>query len=463
MLLTFEEFKNFEPKGETYGLFGYPLGHTMSPELHAQLFATYGKSAEYIALEIPPEHLKEAFQIAFYKLQGINVTIPYKKEIMSFLDCIDEKAKFLNSVNTVYFHDGKSYGYNTDILGFAESLKRDQIHLKNRKVLLIGYGGASAVMGLHCVIEGAKLVITGRNLEKAEMMRHQLKNDVPNANVKISPLERIPKDTEIIVNGTPAGMYPKENHCPISRIPKSTYYIFDAIYNPPMTKLLKLGKRQHAKIRDGLYMLVMQAAKAEEIWTGHAFDSHTCDIVLRRLYGKMAVKRLFDVHGKKNLVLCGFMGSGKTTIGKKISKITGCPFYDTDQYLEKMEHRKISEIFETDGEDVFRTLETHYIKELMKLDGAIIALGGGAVLRPENVQAIKTTGLLIYLNTPLPRILKNLSYDESRPLIAGKSHEKEKKIRTIYWKRKPIYRKSADITVSSNCISTTIQQIFKRI
>ena len=461
MLLTFEEFKTWEPVTDTYGLFGYPLGHTMSPELHSQLFATYGKQAEYIALEIPPEHLAEAFALASKKLKGINVTIPYKRDIMQFLDKIDEKAAFLNSVNTVHFAGGKSRGYNTDILGFAESLKRDQIHLKNREVLLVGYGGAAAVMGLHCIMESAKLMITGRNLEKAEALRHRLKRDFPSAWVDVCGLEYIPESTQIIVNGTPLGMYPKEDSCPIPYIPQNTRYIFDAIYNPPLTKLLRLGRRQNITIRDGLYMLVMQAAKAQEIWIGHQFEESTCDSVLRRLYGKMAMKRLSDVHHKSNLVLSGYMGSGKTTIGKKIAKLTGRTFYDADVYLEAQEGRTISDIFAQDGETAFRQLETKYLKELSRKEGAVIALGGGAVLRPENVKAIKKNGLLVYLNTPLPRILKNLSYDDKRPVIAGEN--REKKIRKTYRQRKPIYRMTADLSVSSTRINETILQIFKRI
>ena len=171
MLLSMDEFRAFEPKKTTYALFGWPLGHTMSPELHAQLFEASGQDADYIGVAVPPEDLPEAFELAKRKLGGINCTIPHKKAVIPLLDEIDTAARDLHSVNTVRFADGKATGFNTDILGFAESLNRDGVSLQGKKVLLLGYGGAASVMAYHCVTQGAYLIITGRTCRRCTSLR----------------------------------------------------------------------------------------------------------------------------------------------------------------------------------------------------------------------------------------------------------------------------------------------------
>ena len=277
---------------------------------------------------------------------------------------MDTAARDLHSVNTVAFRGGKAIGYNTDILGFAESLTRDEVSLKGKKVLLLGYGGAASVMAYHCAREGAHLTITGRNLEKAEALQKQMTDSVPHAHVSVFSCRHIPRDIQIVLNSTPVGMFPKEQLAPLHYLPHKTEYVFDAIYNPPVTATMRLANPRKTKTRDGLYMLVMQAAHAQTIWSGVTFEPQACETILRRTYGKMAVKRLHEKHSRRNIVLCGFMGSGKTTIGRKLARVTGLDFVDADQYLEEKEGEKISEIFSEKGEAYFRDRETAYIKEL---------------------------------------------------------------------------------------------------
>ena len=157
---------------------------------------------------------------------------------------------------------------------------------------------------------------------------------MPGARISVFSRRHIPRDIHIVLNSTPVGMYPKENAAPLHYLPHKTEYVFDAIYNPPVTSTMKLANPRKTKTRDGLFMLVMQAAHAQTIWTGVIFEPQACETILRRTYGKMAVKRLHEKHGKKNLVLCGFMGSGKTTIGRKLARLTGLEFIDADIYLE---------------------------------------------------------------------------------------------------------------------------------
>lgn len=462
MLLTFEQFQSFQPARETYALFGYPLGHTMSPELHAALFKATSRDADYIAVAVPPEQLPDALALARKKLAGINLTIPHKQAVIPLLDAVDQSAADLHSVNTVAFRDGQAVGYNTDILGFAESLEKDGIALAGRKVLLLGYGGAASVMAYHCLHAGAHLFITGRHLEKAAALRDQLTAALPGqGRCTVCSHRHIPKDIQIVINGTPLGMFPQETQAPLRFLPKHTQYVFDAIYNPPMTATLRLADSRKTRVRDGLYMLVMQAARAQTIWYGAQFTDHACDAILRRLYGKLAVKRLHDKYAKDNIVLCGFMGSGKTTVGRKLARLTGLEFVDLDRYIESKAGMTIPEIFAQHGEAYFRDLESQCLREVAARRGLVLSLGGGAVLRPENVQAVKEHGLLILLDTPFFRIVKNLSYSTNRPLL-----DKEDKLaetRRLYQARRPIYEKAADCRVRSIRLSEVVERTLKSI
>lgn len=461
MLLSMEEFRAFEPEKPTYALFGWPLGHTMSPELHAQLFEVSGQDAEYIGVAVPPENLPEAFELAKRKLKGINCTIPHKKAVIDLLDEVDTAARDLHSVNTVAFRDGRAVGYNTDILGFAESLSRDSVKLRGKKVLLLGYGGAAAVMAYHCIKQGAYLTITGRNVEKATALQKQLCEAVRGAHVSVFSRRHIPRDIQIVLNSTPVGMFPKETAAPLHYLPHKTEYVFDAIYNPPVTATMKLANPKKTRTRDGLFMLVMQAAHAQTIWSGVQFTPQACETILRRTYGKMAVKRLHEKHGKRNIVLCGFMGSGKTTVGRKLARLTGLEFVDADQYLEAQEGKKISDIFAEHGEAYFRERESAYIREMSQRDGIVLSLGGGAVLRQENVEAVKQTGLLIHLDTPFFRIVKNLSYSNTRPLLD--KPDKQAETRRLYNARKGIYHRVSDVSVRSPKISEVLEKLVKSI
>lgn len=456
MILTMEEFRKFQPEKPTFALFGHPIAHTMSPELHEKLFDASQKDCAYFAVDVPPEDLAEAMQIAQQKCGGLNLTIPHKKAVFDYLDAVDETARDLGSVNTVHFTDGKAIGYNTDILGFSGSLEFDHISVAGKIAVLVGYGGVGRVIGYHLANAGAKLLITGRNLSKAKALRDELRGYLPQADIDIMPSTQLPRATAIVVNGTPLGMYPHEDACPLEKLPVGTEYVFDTIYNPPRTSIMKLAPF-NVKTRNGLLMLVLQAAYAQTIWFGTQFEQTDLTRILRMLSGDMAKKRLHDVYGKQNIVLCGFMGSGKTTIGRKLARTLQYQFIDMDDYLEQREGKKISDIFAEIGEAGFRDIETACAHEVAEKTGCVIALGGGAVLREENVALYKKNGLLIHLNTPFFRIVQNLSRDTSRPLLQG---DKEKQTRRLYNQRKSIYLECADRSVSGTRISEIVDAVF---
>ncbi|MCD8355788.1 MAG: hypothetical protein LUE11_04370 [Clostridia bacterium] len=456
MILTMDEFRKFQPEKPTFALFGHPIAHTMSPELHAKLFAESDQDCTYFAVDVPPDDLGEAIEIAREKCGGLNLTIPHKKAVFHHLDAVDETARDLGSVNTVHFKDGKAIGYNTDILGFSGSLEFDGVSVSGKTAVVCGYGGVSRVICYHLANAGAKVLITGRSLTKAKTLRNELRGYLPQADIDIMPSAQLPRATAIVVNGTPLGMYPHEDACPLEKLPAGTEYVFDTIYNPPKTSTMKLAPH-NVKTRNGLLMLVLQAAFAQTIWFGTQFEDASLTRILRMLSGDMAKKRLHDVYGKSNIVLCGFMGSGKTTIGRKLARALQYEFIDMDDYLEAREGKKISDIFAEMGEQAFRDIETACTYEVADKTGYVIALGGGAVLREENMEQYRKNGLIIHLNTPFYRIVQNLSRDTSRPLLQG---DKEKQTRLLYNQRKRIYLDCADRSVSGTRISEIMDAVF---
>ena len=198
MILTMDEFRKYVPEKPTFALFGHPIAHTMSPELHSKLFRASGKDCEYFAVDVPPEDLEEAMRIASQTCGGLNLTIPHKKAVFQYLDAVDETAKNLGSVNTVFFHDGTSVGYNTDILGFSGSLEFDGISVENKTAVVCGYGGVARVICYHLANAGAHVLITGRNLTKAKALRNDIRSYLPQASINIMPATQLPRATAIV-------------------------------------------------------------------------------------------------------------------------------------------------------------------------------------------------------------------------------------------------------------------------
>ncbi len=459
--MTFEEFRKFKPTKHTYARFGGQPADDLIPELHSRFFEASGKAAEYYDIEVPSENLKEALVIAKKKLKGINLAYPHQAAVIPLLDEIDPAARALGLVTTVTFRKNTASGCNTDIPGFADSLTLDGIALEGAKVLLLCSKGPAPAMAYYCAQKGAQLTLTDRNLSRADTLRKQLSNSVPGADISVFNSRHIPRDIQIVLNATSIGMFPKETTSPLHFLPRKTSYVFDTVFNPPVTATMKLANPRHTQTRDGLYMLVMQAAHSHRMWYGADFDPSICKTIMRRMYGQIAVKRLHEKHGKKNIVLCGFMGSGKTTIGRKLARLTGLEFFDSDQYIEQREGKNILELFREKGESYFRELEIWYVRELAQKNGIVLSLGGGSVISPENVEAVKESGLLIYLDTPYHRIVQNLAHSYTRPLLdkPNPAHD----TRRLYNARKAIYRRVSDCSVRSARISEVLDHVVKSI
>lgn len=260
-----------------YGLLGYPLGHTMSPPIHNALFALYHCDAQYNVFEIPPHQLND--NIAMLKnLSGFNITIPHKVEIMKYLDRLDEKASLYGAVNLVKC-DGETVGYNTDVAGFTASVNQLGASL-NSRVLLLGCGGVGRMMAIETALQGGELTIAVRpnNLNLAQKVTEEIRRLKPNASVRTVLLDHITGTYDLMINATPAGMYPHIDNAPVSEEDvKRTTYLFDAVYNPIETKLMKLARQNGVTVLGGMAMLVRQAVVAHEIWNQASFKEE--DIV----------------------------------------------------------------------------------------------------------------------------------------------------------------------------------------
>ncbi|MBQ7799148.1 MAG: shikimate dehydrogenase [Oscillospiraceae bacterium] len=389
-----------------YGLIGEKLGHSFSKDVHARLF-------DYIYE--PCEISRENFD-AFMKekdFKAINVTIPYKQMVIPYLDFVDETAKKIGTVNTIVNRDGKLYGYNTDFSGMRALILKNGIDLENKKVLVLGSGGTSKTAFAVAESLGAKEV-------------YRVSRSGRDGCITYTDAENAHKDAEIIINTTPAGMYPNIDGVAVdvSKFPKLSGVV-DAVYNPINTRLVCDAKKMGIKAVGGLYMLVSQAVYAAEHFMNTSIETSKID----EIYNEM-------LSLKQNIVLIGMPGSGKSTIGKLLADALGMQFVDTDEVIVKNENKPIPDIFAELGEERFRDMESAAVLEVAGLQHTVIATGGGAVLREKNVQLLSQNGRIYFIDRPLSSIVAT----SDRPLSSNREALEKR-----YNERYDIYLKSADV------------------
>ena len=405
-----------------YGLLGRTPGHSWSAPIHKALGCE-----GYRLFELEPGEL-EGF-LRREDVGGLNVTIPYKRDVMKYCDALDPAAEAIGSVNTLVRREGKLYGYNTDIDGFLYMLRRAEISLRGKKAVILGSGGASLTAQAAARQEGAReIVVVSRTGE-----------------VDYENLPERHADAEVLVNTTPVGMWPRLEGQPVDlRLLPAVTDVADVIYNPGRTNLLLQAEEldhwrrmpgyalsppggRSIRYTGGLPMLVHQAKRAEELF----FDRTIPDGETERITARLR-------RDQTNLVLIGMPGSGKTTVGRELARLSGKPFVDLDEEIVRKAGKPIPEIFASQGEGPFRQLEHEVLTEACSRSGQIIATGGGAVLWSENRAAMRRTGRVYHLR----RRLEDLP-TEGRPLSqAGKLAEMERV-------RDPLYTAAADCSVSN--------------
>lgn len=255
-----------------YALIGHPLGHSMSPFIHKRLFEEAGREAEYSLEDISPEDMNKKLLPLLDEAEGLNVTIPHKVPVISFLDNLDESAKRYNSVNCICRKDGKFTGFNTDCDGFLRSVPKENL---GGKVLLLGCGGVGRMMAIEAARHGAEITmaIIPEAKEMADTLVSEVNEKISGAKIKIIMIDSVTGEYDLLINATPVGMYPKTDMCPVNEeVIVNCKAVFDAIYNPTKTKLIQIAEKNGILAVGGMSMLVLQAVVAHEIWDG---DSYT--------------------------------------------------------------------------------------------------------------------------------------------------------------------------------------------
>ena len=387
------------------GLLGEKLGHSYSPEIH-KVLAGY----EYRLYERCAEEL-EGF-IRGGEWDGLNVTMPYKKAVIPFCDELGERARLSGSVNTLVRRaDGSIYGDNTDMFGFESLLRVNGIDPAGTKALVLGSGGACASVRAVLDSLGAETVVISRRGED-----------------NYNNLERH-RDAELIVNTTPLGMYPNNGAqaVDLTAFPDCRA-VLDIVYNPARTALLLQAEKLGIKNAGGLHMLVAQAKRSSELFTGARIDDVEIGRVERAL-----------MHRMMNIVLVGMPGCGKTTVAGIIGKMTGRPVQDLDTMIEQRAGITIPEIFAQSGEEGFRALETQIITEAGAQSGAVIATGGGSVTRLENYAPLHQNAVIVWLQRDIDKLPR-----DGRPLSAHAD------LNEMFRRRAPMYSAFADMTADNN-------------
>ena len=401
------------------GLLGRHLGHSYSPAIH-QLLGEYS----YELFEREPEDVEDFVKLGPW--EGCNVTIPYKKEVVKYCHELSPLAKELGSVNTLLRRrDGTIYGDNTDAAGFEAMAKRLPVEYSGKKALVFGSGGASVTVQAVLRHLGCRVVVVSRTGEVT--------------------YEDLPKhsDAQVLVNTTPVGMFPNvgESVAELSVFPHLEA-VLDVIYNPARTKLILDAEERGIPCESGLYMLVGQAARAGEIWTGTQIPEETRSRIHRTIGASM-----------ENIVLIGMPGCGKSTVGALLAKKLGRRLVDADREVVNRAGMEIPQYMERHGEEGFRKLETQVLAELGKSSGLVIATGGGCVTRSENYRHLHQNGTIVWLRRDISKLPVN-----------GRPISQRDGVAALYEKRKPLYEAFSD-RIAENCGSAeeTAEEIRKNL
>lgn len=445
-------------KTRVCGIIANPVAHSMSPLLQNLYAKRTGINLTYVPFKVEEEGLKAAVRGAFaLDILGMNVTVPHKQAVIPWLSEIDETASAIGAVNTLVRTEKGYKGYNTDVPGLLRAVTEAGIIVKGRKCILIGAGGAAKAAAYMLAKEGASLVyILNRNEKRAEQLAsyiNKLSGRTLCRALPLSEYKRIPKGQYLAVQTTSVGMHPNVNEAPIED--KAFYEniseAIDAIYTPFETKFMKLVTAAGGRAVNGLNMLLYQGVIAYELWNPDVKVSEETieearQLILERLMKKSGKQPEKPQQVVKNLILIGFMGAGKTTVGLHYADKNGIPVVDTDKLIEMTSRMSVSDIFTNFGEDEFRKKETQMLKNLLNADmetkhKTLISVGGGLPLLPENRQLMKELGTVIYLKISPDTVLERLKGDTTRPLLQGDNVRQ--RVEELMTKRDSLYMEAA--------------------
>jgi len=405
-----------------YGLIGEKLGHSFSAEIHQKL-----KSNPYTLVELARDEIGTFLETKDFC--AINVTIPYKTTVIPYLSHISKRAKEIGAVNTVVNRRGELWGYNTDFYGLQSLIEHAGITLQNKKVAILGTGGTSkTALAVAKFLDAKKILVVSRR--------------VGDGVITYDELTRSHTDVEVLINTTPVGMYPNTEATPVDiSVFSNLSGVIDAIYNPLRTKLILDAKKRGIPAEGGLYMLVAQAVRASELFLDTVYEEETTERIYLELLNKI-----------ENIVLSGMPGAGKSTVGKLLAGEMGRAFFDLDEEIIRVTGRSIPEIFANDGEAAFRDLETRVLRDVLSNQkNIVLATGGGAILRDENIDLLHRNGKIYFIDRPLADLLPT----KDRPLASS-----AEAIRHRFEERYDRYCKTADCHIDGD---GSVDEVVERI
>lgn len=396
------------------GLFGKKLSHSLSPQIHKLICG-----ADYRLFQVSEEQVPHFVSTA--KLEGFNVTVPYKKTVMPLMDTLSPTAIRTGAVNTAVRKNGLLHGYNTDVFGFTQMLLHHGFEVQNKLCVILGSGGASAAVRVALEDMGAGQIVTVSRTGETTY----------------EDLYSMPR-IDLLINATPVGMFPNDTSSPVD-LSRLNYVggVADLIYNPLETPLLFKARQLNIKAADGLYMLVAQAVKSCELFYSHPFPESITDRVYEKILGDF-----------RNTVLIGMPSCGKTFFGKRLAQRLNRPFVDTDELLAEGLGSTPEQIINAKGEEFFRKAEAEIIRGISQNHGTVISVGGGAVCTPENIESLRKNSLVIFLDRPIEELTES-----SRPL------SKQYGIENLYLARLPLYKKCAHVTVRVTTEEATLESL----
>ena len=436
------------------GILANPVEHSMSPMLQNLYARCTGTDFIYVPFKVKEEELQAAVSGAFaLNISGMNVTVPHKQAVMRYLDGIDETAREIGAVNTLVRTERGYRGYNTDVPGLKRAVEEAGFTVKGRDCLLIGAGGAARAAAYMLARGGAEsITVLNRSLEKAEELAEYGNRIAGRMLMRALPLSQwnaLSGKRYLAIQCTSVGMHPAEDAAPIED--KEFYHLIeealDVIYTPAETKFMRMVREAGGRAVNGLKMLVYQGAVSYELWNpGVQVDRETLALAETLIQRRLQPEQ-------KNLVLIGFMGAGKTSVGKELAELLGCTLYDTDQETERRAGMTISDIFRFQGEERFRKMETDTLRTLLEQAGqnsgyTVISAGGGLALREENQRLLREHAVCIYLKTSPEQVLLRLQGDTTRPLLQGGNVRE--KVEALLSARGSVYEKTADITANTD-------------
>lgn len=402
-----------------YGLLGETLGHSFSPWIHRAL-ADY----DYQLYPTPRAEVEELFRRRAFK--GLNVTIPYKQTVIPLCDEVDPRAAAIGAVNTVVNRDGRLIGYNTDIDGLICLAKRTGVEMAGKKVVILGSGGTSrTAQAAARELGAAQVVVVSRGGEDnyENLSRHA--------------------DARVLINTTPVGMYPNCGASPVSlEVFPRLEGVLDVVYNPLRTALLMEAEARKIPCSCGLPMLVAQARRAAELFTGEPIPDHRLEEVVSGLTAQV-----------RNVVLIGMPGCGKSAVGRALARELKKEFVDLDRLIEEEARKPIPRIFAEEGEAAFRDMESRIVREAGARTGCVLSTGGGVVTRPENYAPLRQNGTIVHIVRPLEKLP-----------TAGRPVSQSTDLHTLWQQREPLYRSFADLTVDNDGpMEETVRKILEEV